>query len=382
MNSNYSNSLIRKVWLLLLVGCLASPVMGDIALTEIHFIPGIEARPGHHAVAGVVLSPDESRLYAAHWQAGTVQSNDPIAVYSTADYSLLDVIYGGQCVGNVVTSNDGRYVYAPEYYGGYIHRYDTSNGNAKTTIDLGSWANLVWKTPNGARIIVNYNATSAAPSSHHRLALIDISDDNFSLIDWFDAGRPEDGNSAGFSNDGQHMYLAAGSSQTTGPTLIDVDVAGTFGIQRQLELVSAANQQWTMAGVVRSGGTLFVGDRTASKLYVVDEATFAKTGVEEVSLPESPWNIALHPDGQHLLIMYGDSGTLSVMNLSTLSEETSLTLSHLGVFDAAFTADGMKVYIAHYHQEQGGVSDVFIPEPATLSLLALGGLAMLMRKRS
>ncbi|NQT19809.1 MAG: hypothetical protein HQ592_08890, partial [Planctomycetes bacterium] len=256
-----------------------------------HFCPGIEARPGYHAVAGVALSPDESRLYAAHWQAGTIQSNDPIAVCSTADWAdclVLDVIYGGQCVGGVVTSNDGRYVYAPEYYGGLIWRYDTWNSNAKTSIDLGSWANKVWKTPNGERIIVNYNASSNVPSAHHRLALIDISDDNFSVIASFDAGRPLASTSAAFSNDGQHMYLAAGSSETTGPTLIDVDVVGTFEIERERPLVEAANQRWVLAGVARSGGTLFVGDKTGNKLHVVDEATFAK--IDEVPLPDSPLN--------------------------------------------------------------------------------------------
>ncbi len=50
------------------------------------FIPGIEARPGFHVVSGLALSLDESLLYAAHWQAGTVQSDDPIGVYSTVDY--------------------------------------------------------------------------------------------------------------------------------------------------------------------------------------------------------------------------------------------------------------------------------------------------------
>ena len=332
----------------------AGSAFGDMTLTFEHFIPGIEARPGYHAVSGVALSPDESRLYAAHWQAGIVQSNDPIAVYSTADYSLLDRIPGGQCVGNVVTSNDGRYVYGPEYYGGYIHRYDTWNGNADTAIGLGSWASDVWKTPNGDRAVVKYNTAN--------LALIDISDDHFSKIESFNAGRPVANASAAFSDNGQHMYLSAGSSQTAGPTLIDVELDGTFHISRELELTAGANQDWNLAGVVRYGGTLVVGDRTGSKLYIVDEATFTKTG--EVSLPDSPSDIALHPDGQHLFILCADSGTLSVMNLSTMTEEASLSGLHLGLCDIAFTADGTKAYIAHGDQAQGGVSIVnVVPEP-------------------
>ena len=174
-----------------------------------HFIAGIEGRPGYRSVRGVALSPDESRLYAAHWQSGTVRTNDLIAVYSTVAYSLVDCLVGGQCVGDIVTSNDGRYVYAPEYYGGYIHRYDTRNGNAKNTIDLGSWARNVWISPDGKRIIVQFNAADGSPSSRHRLALVDISGDRFSAVDFLETGRPIAHGNAAFSDDGRHMYLAA-----------------------------------------------------------------------------------------------------------------------------------------------------------------------------
>jgi hypothetical protein len=99
---------------------------------------------------------------------------------------------------------------------------------------------------------------------------------------------------------------------------------------------------------------LYVADRTASKLYIVDETSFTKMG--EVSLPESPWNIAVAPDGEHLLILYGESGTVSVMDLGTMTEETSLSGLNLGLAGAVFSADGTKAYVAHYHAQQGGVS--------------------------
>lgn len=327
---------------------------GIVSLSHEHFIPGIEARPGYHSVRGVALSPDGSLLYAAHWQAGIVQSDDPIAVYSTDDFSLVNQIGGGQCVGDVVISNDGRYVYAPEYYGGYVHRYDTSNANAKTSIDLGSWADKLWKSPDGERIVVNYNSSSGHPSSHHSLALVDITGDRFSLIDTFNAGRPVLGMSAAFSDDGRHIYLSAGSNQISGPTLLDVNIAGTPTIEREVELAAAPNQDWRLAGVVRSGGTLYVADKTASKLHIVDGASFTKT--DEVPLPETPSSIAIHHDGEHLLVLYGDSGTLSVMDLGTMSEQTRVSGLNIGLSDKVFSADGGKAYVSHYHTAQGGVS--------------------------
>ncbi len=355
--SNHDRLKVTAVLAVLCIVGWAGPAFG-VDLTFWCFEPGIEAQPGYQGVRGITLSPDESLLYAAHW---TDTSDDPIPVYSvdSCPFSTVDVISsGGRCAGNVVVSDDGRYVYAPVYYGGYIRRYDTWNNNAVTSIDLGSWAVNVWKSPNGERLIVLYNSTSGAPSSHHRLALIDISGDTFSLIDWLDLQHPMADKSAAFSNDGQHIYLACSSSQTVGPTVIDVDFGGTFQIAREVELVDAPGQTYSLAGVVRSGGTLFVGDRTGSLLHIVDEATFTKTG--EVALPDSPWNIALHPCGQHLFIMYGDSGTLSVMDLSTLSEETSLSDLNLGLLDAVFTADGSKVYVSHMSQVYGGVSVIMI----------------------
>ncbi len=332
-------------------------VKRNIYLTFERFIPGIEARTGYHTVGGLALSPDESLLYTAHWQTSGA---DPIGVYLTADYSLFDWINGGNCVGNVVTSNDGCYVYATDYYGGYIHRYDTCDNNTKSSIHLGSWAENLWKSPNGERIIVHYNSVSGAPLSHHSLALIDIAGDNFSVIDSFNTGRPMSNLSAAFSDDGQHIYIACGSSETAGPTLIDVGITGTFQIERELVLAAAANQTWRMAGVARSGGRLFVGDRTGGKLHIVDEATFEKIG--EVPLSENLSNIAIHPDQRHLFIMY-DSGTLSVIDLCTMTEVFSLPGLNLGLNAAVFTADGRKVYVSHGDQTEGGFSVIAVHLP-------------------
>ncbi len=331
-------------------------VTRNIYLTFEYFKLGIDAREDQdfHNVPGLALSPDELVLYAAHWQTSGA---DPIGVYSTTNYSLLYQINGGNCVGNVVTSNDGRYVYATAYYGGYIHRYDTQE-NEKETIDLvGDWAVNLWKSPNGERIIVLYDSRTS--TANHSLALIDITDDNFSQIASFNTGRPIKSHSAAFSGDGQHIYLSAGRSGTAGPTLIDVSITGDFEIERELVLANTPNQDWQMAGVARSGGRLFVGDNTGSRLHIVSEATFEKIeSVDPVLLPGNPINIAMHPDQQHLFIMYND-GTLSVMDVVTMTEIFSLSLNP-GLNDAVFTADGRTVYVSHQNDE-GGFSVIACP---------------------
>jgi len=174
-----TSALLMKV--LLAIACvvlLESPVLG-YQIEFCGFEPGIEAREDYHAVAGMALSPDEETLYAAHWQAGIVQSPDPIGVYLTdyIDDCSITVTYQlvvGGCVGDVIVCDDGCCVCGTRYYGGSVHCFDTCNANSETTLDLGSWANTLWKTPDNCRAIVSYNAPDAQPSNHHHLAFLDI----------------------------------------------------------------------------------------------------------------------------------------------------------------------------------------------------------------
>jgi DNA-binding beta-propeller fold protein YncE len=228
--------------------------LGSPRIESVAFIPGIEKRPGYHAVSGVALSPDGSKLYAAHWQAGTVRTNDPIPVDSTAGLSLLGEIPGGGCVGGVAVSGDGRYVCAPTYYGGRVSQYDTSNRAAKTTVRLGSWANMVWLRPDGARLIVNYRASSGRPSVSHWLALMDTSGDNFAKIGTLNMGRPIPQAKAAFSGDLTRMYVGAVSSTTEGPALLEVSLADTFQVTRKVVLADGANQPQGGVSVVAISG--------------------------------------------------------------------------------------------------------------------------------
>ena len=88
----------------------------------------------------------------------------------------------------------------------------------------------------------------------------------------------------------------------------------------------------------------------------VDRLFNTFTEEKVIQLPYAPWNIALHPDGRRLFILYGEAGVLTAMDLTTLTEVASLKGLRAGLKDIVFASDGRLAYIAHYDQPNGGVT--------------------------
>jgi len=319
---------------------------GIIDLQFKTFIPGIEKRPGYHGVYALALSPDGSKLYAAHWESGMLETTDPIGIYSTSDYSLLNELGVGACVGGVAVSPDGRYVYGPAAYDGTLSRFDSLNSYAKATITLGSWPNQLWISSDGTRLVANYSSTSQT------LALVDIGGGNFSILKTLDMARAVSRGPVAFSQSGDTMYVGCGTGYTTGSSLLRVSLS-SFTISGSCELTARVNDQ-SLAGVVRAGGTLYVADQSNSRLYTVDEATLTKTAT--AILPYSPTAIGLHPSEGYLFVLYGDTGVVSVLSLPSLSVAATLTGLNPALRDIKFSPDGKTAYLAHVDDALGGFS--------------------------
>jgi len=336
---------------------------GRMRMTLVSFLPGIQKRPGYHAISGLALSPDGSKLYGAHWQAGTVSTNDPVAVWSTADLSLLKEIPAGQCVGEVVVSTNGRYIFAPSYYNGTVSRYDVDNGYANRTLPLGSWANMVWLSPDARRLIVNFRADTTKPGASHCLALIDVAEGSFTRINQLNVQRPVPQARAAFSADSTRMYLGTCSTRIEGAALLEVSIDKKLTVMRKVVLTPGDGDRWALNGVVRFGDLLYTAEEHQRKLHIIDTKTFAEKDV--IQLPYAPWNIAPHPDGRHLFILYGNAGVMSAVDLTTLTEVASLKGLRAGLKDIVFASDGRRAYLAHYDQPHGGVSVVSLAEPTS-----------------
>ena len=339
------------------------------------FIPGTQVSPGSSGIFGVALSPDESKVYAAYWTA-TAGPSQPIEAYSTSTYSLVNSMSYGTCHGDVVISPDGRYAFTPSYYQGDISRFDLQNGNARTSIGLGSWADEVWMTPDGKKILVGYNDPSRYPWDKTSVAVVDVDVGAFTNLGSVGLNRPgPTGNHIAFSADSRYAYLDSWRSTTEGPALLEVDLQSR-SITRSLPLPG-----FHLSGVQRLGDELFVGSYDQKKIFAVDMDTFSLLPTQEISLSYSPWDIALYPDGTHLFTLGFYDGNLEVVDLVGRSVESTLNMA--SPFNIQFTADGSRAYIAQMYDcggpGLGGItvlrvtsSSAPVPAPGAFVLVGIG----------
>ena len=325
-------------------------------------------------ISGLTLSPDGSKLYAAYW---TDSGSDHIEAYSTSNYSRIDeeTMQYGTCHGDVVVSNDGRYVYAPSYYEGDVSRFDRNNGNARTSLSAGSWAAGVFKSPDGTKLIVA-SGRDGQPydQGNDYLYIYDIASDQFSNIGSIPMQDESRGYKAAFSNDGKYIYVPTSKIQSPTARLYEVSIDGTLGVNRYIEF--PGNSVGSVAG---NYSTLFVSDSENQKIWFVDKTSWSIT--DSIDLTYLPGCILLDPDGQHLFV----SGTnlIQVFDITTKSLTSSVSGIPGSITDMELNQDGSLAYASWGNSSQlGGITVINTPEPATMALLGLGGLALLRKRRA
>jgi len=347
-----------------------------VTLTDEAFIPGIEQPNNYSSVMGVTLSQDGARLYAAYWSD---TSSDPIAIYNTVDNSLLDTPMSyGRCHGNVALSQNERFAYAPSYYEGDVSRIDLQNGNARTSLTIGSWATRAEMTPDKKTLLVHYNNSSLDPWVNAAIGFINVDGDTFQAVaPALSLGHPVESQWATtFSTDGRYAYVASCRSTTEAPTLFEINLAN-HSISRSLAMPGDQ-----LEGIAVAKGMLYVGGGDQDKVYVVDITTFTKL-TEEINVQYPVGDLTLNPDGENLFALHPNNAAISVIDINSSSVSLFDNLPDIKTpNDIAFSADGRKAYIAemynHGGDALGGVAVLDVaPEPSTIVLLGIGAISLL-----
>lgn len=356
----------------------SAPARATNAMTGLsirHVIPGIVTNDGSKAVQGVAVSPDQSKVLAASWSGS---GDSPVGVYSTSTYGLTSSMNYGTCHGGIAISSDGRYAFAPSYYQGDVSRFDLQNGNARTGLPAGAWSSCTGITPDGNRLVIGSGMDGRSyDMNNDAVYLFSTANGAFSTIGSVTLPDEPRGVRFAFSSDSKYVYVPTFARKSSTAKLYEIEIDGSSPTITRSLIIPGSTYA---SSVAIDGDSLFVGDRDNSRILCINRLTMAITG--HIDLQYQPTEIAVHPDGEHLFTLFADQNLINVYDIQTKSLVYSLS-GVVGANDIAFSDDGLTAYVANYSGTNGGVTVLnltTVPEPATLSLLAMSSLAMLRRR--
>ena len=134
------------------------------------------------------------------------------------------------------------------------------------------------------------------------------------------------------------------------------------------------------------GNTVYVPDASADKVHVINATTMTEIDLWNVNNPSGFW---VSPDGTHALVtsVSGTQEDIQIFDMDTKS--VVQTISIPGLTGAAYGFwpvswdwdDGLNAVYLPISSSTGAGVVKLVPEPATMSLLAIGGVTLLRRRR-
>ena len=179
----------------------------------------------------------------------------------------------------------------------------------------------------------------------------------------------------------QYVYVV--SSVTTTETLYKIRTSDR-NVMGTLSLAGVGDPGFSLSP---DGNTVYVPHASADKIHVIDATTMTEIDLWNANNPSGFW---VSPDGTHALVTSIISSTQADIQVFDMDTKSVVqTISIPGLTGAAYGYwpvswdwdDGLNaVYVPITASTGDGVAKL-VPEPATLSLLVIGGLALLRRRR-
>ncbi len=330
----------------------------------------------------VDLAPDGERYYARHnfddWDEGYV-------AFDANTHALVQEYRFGSHVDSAPwaarVSGDSDYLYYTTYYAGAVKKRDVITGGyavppGSSGISVGSWpAGLAFDSQRRYLYVgENCPGTGATGS----IQVIDTTTDLVVGSGVALNGQP--GGTIVVSPDDQYVYTV--TLVTTTETLYkirtsDQQVVGT------LALAGVWDSGFSLSP---DGNTAYVPDASADKVHVIDTTTMTETDLWDVNDPDGFW---VSPDGTHALVtsVTTTQADIQIFDLATKSVIQIIPIGPLtnggyGYWPVCWDWDeGLNAVYVPVSAHSGGGVAVLTPEPATLGLVLIGGLALLRRRR-
>jgi DNA-binding beta-propeller fold protein YncE len=321
---------------------------------------------------GVDLSPDGTKIYARA-QFGSL--DEGAKAFNTTTYAHLGDYHAFDTPWTILASADGAYLYGTDYYGGHVDKVSVATDTVVKTVSVGSWPGGLAFDSNRRLLYVGQN--DPGRGSVGSIEVIDTSTDlhlgGVSLN-----GEPS--MCIQVSPDNAYVYAASRNSGSERLYKIRTSDRTTEGY---ISITGAGEPGFSLSP---DGAKAYLPISANNIIRVIDTATMSEVDHIDLTSPGACW---VSPDGSHALVVSATSSAVDfrVLDLSSKSVLQTLTISDIGTVDPWNTLrqkpywdwdSATRLVYVPISASEGGVA-VLTPEPATLSLLALGGLAMLRR---
>ncbi|HID30963.1 MAG TPA: hypothetical protein EYP19_13315, partial [Desulfobacterales bacterium] len=300
-------------------------------------------------IGGIALAPDDSRIYVAY-RGGPQGASIEEFLCETGKLLRRFPFPAPDCLqDDLAISNDGRYLFAANYYKDYVSRLDLTQNGLETRQKVhGSpqnvWAAFVQKSPDGIRLVVCAGEDGRVEDlDNDQISIYDIAGKNFKFLGKVILPDEPLVRSLGFTSDSSLVYVPTFRRKSAQDKLYEIRLTPPYEIARSISFPHAE-----LASVVVHDPTrrIFLGDRLNKKIWVIDQEKLEV--VSEISLQGRRVDaMELSPDGSVLYAISPTDRSLWAFDAYTLSE-----IEHLGGLrrdpkDIEISRDGARLFVAH-----------------------------------
>ncbi len=325
----------------------------------------------------VDLAPDGDRYYARHawggWDEGYV-AFDADTHALVQEYRFGSHVDSAPWAGRV--SADSDYLYYTCYYDGAVKKRDATTGNY--AVPPGSSGISVGSLPAGLAFDSQRRYLYVGGQGTASIRVIDTMTD-LSVGSVALNGTPVA--TIVVSPDDQYVYTVTHVNATE--TFYKIQTSD-YTVVDTLEIPGVGEPGFSLSP---DGNTAYVPHASADKVHVINTTTMTDD-LRDVDM-NNPIGFWVSPDGTHALVtsVTSTQEDIHIFDMETWSMVQTITIPNLvnagyGYWPVYWDWDnGLNaVYVPISAQAGGGVA-VLVPEPATIGLLLVAGLALLRGRR-
>lgn len=268
----------------------------------------------------IAVSPNGNLAYV------TNAADDSVSVIDTDSQMVTATIKVGSSPRDVEIAPDGARLYVSNRNDDSLSVIDTTSKTIVTTLSVGSEPQGLGVTPDGSLLFVTNSGSDA-------VSVVDT-DSNTTLATISVGNSPRD---VGVTPDGTRAFVTNQDDDTV--TVIDVAARAVVDANGSAAgtAISVGDNPTNLA-VAPDGGQVFVANQSDS-LSVIKADDFE---VASVSVPGNPTRVAFHPNGNRA---YVTANSIAVLDVATLTVVETVPVGETP-FGIAIAPDGAAAYTA------------------------------------